>query len=267
MQQQTHKPLTKKQQEILFFLYRFRFLNTHHFQIFLNHKDPRRIQKWLKELTTNGYLLCFYDSTTITGRAIPAVYGLEAPSRHVLKENPDCDPLLLREIYKEKKRTQGFREHCLFLAEVYFLFLKEAKENNETFHFSTKVDLIGYQHFPHPLPDAYLVFMKRGKKRQRYFLEIIDPQTPWFVINARVQKYMTYFEEGTWHENAALPIPSVLFVCIHPRSIRYLKKAIKVAYEESYETDIPFFMTTQDKIRGTGLHSLLWQKEERADTD
>jgi hypothetical protein len=80
---QTDK-LTPKQKEILVFLYRFRFLNRHHIQQILNHKDHRRINTWLKYLSKKNFLGRIYLKKfgSIT---IPAIYYLKTKSREVLK--------------------------------------------------------------------------------------------------------------------------------------------------------------------------------------
>jgi hypothetical protein len=51
---------TPKQEQLIIYLYQFRFLNTHQFQKLFNHKDPHRIKQWLKDLTTKGYLQSDY---------------------------------------------------------------------------------------------------------------------------------------------------------------------------------------------------------------
>jgi len=48
--------LTKKQQLILILLYCFRFLNSKQIQEFLRHKDHRRINTWLKDLSEKEYI-------------------------------------------------------------------------------------------------------------------------------------------------------------------------------------------------------------------
>jgi hypothetical protein len=248
MHRPTHPQPTKKQLEILYLLYRFRFLSTNHLQLFLNHKGKRRIQKWLKQLTINGYIHCFYDSSTVEKKATPAVYCLETKARQILKLNKDCDELQLLQIYKEKNRSERFRKHCLFLCDIYFLLYKHAQENNETFHFSTKIDLLYYEHFPRPLPDAYIAIKKNGTKRRRYFLVLIDEATPWFAINALVQKYFTYYEEGVWLTSAKKPIPSILFICWDQKSLRYLKKAINTALDGKIDPFFPIYFTTIENL-------------------
>lgn len=67
--------LTKKQQEIVKLLYRFRFLNRIQIQAFLGHKDPKTINLWLRDLRAKGYVEWIY-STHFAEKTKPAVYYL-----------------------------------------------------------------------------------------------------------------------------------------------------------------------------------------------
>ncbi len=52
---------TGKQIEIIDLVYKFRFINRTQIQKILNHKDPRRINAWLKELVEYKYLGRIYS--------------------------------------------------------------------------------------------------------------------------------------------------------------------------------------------------------------
>lgn len=51
------KLLTKIQQTILTLLFTFRFINSKQIQQFLQHKDHKRINSWLKDLEEKGYIV------------------------------------------------------------------------------------------------------------------------------------------------------------------------------------------------------------------
>lgn len=260
MQKQKQYLSSKKQHEILTYYYRFRYLHTRHIQQFLNHKNPTRIQTWLKLLKDNDYLFSFYDPTTTEGRKTHAAYCLTAKAGGILKQNNEYDKKILSRIYREKTLSIRLRNHCLLLADIYFLLLESYKNEKIRIHFSTKVDLASFTHFPRPLPDAYIALIQRGVKRKRYFLEIIDPQTPWFVINARVLQYLSYSEEKTWSSVTNEPQPVLLFVCWEKKSVRYVKKALKTALAGSFVTDFPCFFSTKDALLQLGFSNNVWEK-------
>ena len=69
------KIITNKQKIIQILIYTFRFLNSKQIQVFLNHKDHRRINSWLKDLSDKQYLE--RDFKPVYGTLTkPAVYFL-----------------------------------------------------------------------------------------------------------------------------------------------------------------------------------------------
>src|SRR5690349_3545627 len=94
--------LTTKQKELLTHLHTFRFLTTTHIQHLLNHKDPRRIQKWLKDLQEKNYI----KSRINTLKTTPTIYYLAPQSRQILKEAKNCTDEALAYLYQEHRRTE-----------------------------------------------------------------------------------------------------------------------------------------------------------------
>ncbi len=116
--------ITKKQKEILYYLYQFRFLHTHQLQKLLKHKNPNRTLSWLKDLIEKNYVKRIYEKKTFQDTTKPAIYYLGATSRHVLKKEKEIDLAELEYIYSEHRREKKFIDRCLFLADVY-LYLSE----------------------------------------------------------------------------------------------------------------------------------------------
>lgn len=67
--------ITKKEQEIIRLLYRFRFLNRVQIQALLGHKDYKTINMWLRDLREKQYVDRIY-STHYAERTKPAIYYL-----------------------------------------------------------------------------------------------------------------------------------------------------------------------------------------------
>lgn len=78
-------PITSKQIEILALLYRFRFLNRVQIQILLHHKDYRRINDWLKDLTEREYVGRVYSRKQV-GINIPAIHFRKPKARKEFAE-------------------------------------------------------------------------------------------------------------------------------------------------------------------------------------
>ena len=76
--------ITPKQQEILLYLYRFRFLSSIQIQKILHNKDRRNINTWLKDLVVNNYI-GQKDKKTLADNAKPTRYFLAVNGIRYLK--------------------------------------------------------------------------------------------------------------------------------------------------------------------------------------
>ncbi len=76
--------LTNKQKEILLYLYKFRFLNTHQLQNLLHHKNSNRTLSWLKALIENKYVKRHYERKSFSDTNKAAIYYLGPKSRDIL---------------------------------------------------------------------------------------------------------------------------------------------------------------------------------------
>ena len=189
------EPLTNQQKHIPNFLYKFRFINTNQFQKLFNHKEPNTVQDWLKDLKDKGYIVSMYTRKVRGENNKPAVYYLASKARHLLKNEEGIELKALNLIYKEKRRTKKFIDHSLNLVDI-CLFLLSRKEAVEEIKFFTKTTLTGYDYFPKPHPDAYIV-VKGKNKTKRYFLDLFDDYTPPFVYRNRVKQYLKYSQAAT----------------------------------------------------------------------
>jgi hypothetical protein len=251
--------ITKKQTEILLLLYRFRFLSRQHIQTILNHEYPNRIKVWLADLTEKKAVGRTY-SRKFGENTKPAVYFLDKNSRDILKEQEKVNPLMLKRIYSEKTRSQYFREHSMFLADIYLNLRSQMKVGTDDFHFLTKGDLEDYDYLPKPRPDAYIV-IKREKETKRYFLEIVSEQVPRFALRKRIEYLFKYYSSGVWEKNTKYPFPSILIVCPSYITRAFLSKFI--SQTRGYEEDeLSFFLTTEDQIRTRGVKNDIWQKAD-----
>ncbi len=131
--------ITPKQLEILHLLYRFRFLNRHHIQSFLNHKDPKRINEWLKDLTSKKIIGRIY-SKKLGENIQPAIYYLSSKSHQILKGQVSIDNRMLKRVYRERLRSRKLIDHHLLVADIHFFLQAQAKDNKQELHFFTKTD-------------------------------------------------------------------------------------------------------------------------------
>ncbi|HUS59843.1 MAG TPA: replication-relaxation family protein [Nevskiaceae bacterium] len=251
------KKLTSKQTEILILLHRFRFLNRRHLQKFLNHKDHRRINLWLKDLTENKYLGRIY-SRKLGENIQPAIYYLKSKAAGVLKKQPDINKSLLNRIYRENLRSRKFINHSLFLADIYFHLENLCLANKAKLHFFNRTDLAKHDYLPEPLPDLYFVIEEPQGETKRYFLEMFVRKTPRYALRHRIFRFFNYYSSNVWEINTHHPFPTILLVCPDRYMQGYLNKFIQEQSEEEDNDEIQFYLTTVRKIKKEGIGKKVW---------
>ncbi len=254
-------PITQKQRDVLLLIYKFRFLTTNHIQTILNHKNPHRIQAWLKDLTDKKYIQRHYSRKTFSDGSKPAIYYLVALSRHILRDQKGVTEEDLNKVYKESKRSQKFIDHCLSVADMYLFFIAQ-KQDNEELHFFTKNTLSSFDHFPNPLPDAY-ISVKTDEKAKRYFIDIFDEYIPSFVMRRRIKAYFAYAEESLWQAKTNSPLPVILLVAPSETAKKHLYWYSLSLLKKSFNDQIVFFLTTKDKLIKHDNKNSVWQKVEQ----
>jgi len=250
--QMPQKSITPKQQEILFHLYTYRYLNRHHIQYLLNHTDSARINKWLTDLTNKHYIHQIY-SNTYGENTKPAIYYLGNNSIKILKNNPNVTPERLVKVYKERGRTQRFINHCQLVADVFVSFNTDAKTTGKTLYFYAQNELLDHEYLLRPVPDACIA-LEHKKTTKRYFLDIFDEGTPRFAIRKRVSDFVAYAESGEWEEAASHPFPKVLLMLPTQSLVTYANRLLKTLNEEN-DLDISFLIVITSEIKD--LHTRL----------
>lgn len=253
--------LTKRQDDILLYLYRFRFLHRLHIQKLLGHKHFNRIIIWLNQLTTEQYIHRYYNSKTVT---IPAQYSLGPKSRKYLLTKAEekesmIQPHLLDRIWREHSLSEQFHTHCLFIADIYLSLVKLVKETHATLYFFSKTDLYGHDYILNPHPDAYIAIKERNGKMKRYFLDVFDPLPPRMILRRRINQYVDHYDDNAFQETTKHPFPQVLIVCPDDRSKRYLHRYIQKILDT---TDVEFYLSTWEAVKTKGMCREVLEKVE-----
>ncbi|PIZ00180.1 hypothetical protein COY62_03985 [bacterium (Candidatus Howlettbacteria) CG_4_10_14_0_8_um_filter_40_9] len=246
--------IKQRQTEILLLLYRFRFLNRLQIQTMLEHKHHSRVLNWLKELEEHKYIKCDYDKKFTS---VSAIYYLAPFGRKYLKDKPNVKKELLIRVWREKNYTDEFKEHCLFLCDIYLSLISLTGKTKANLHFYTKTDLYGVKHLIQPVPDAHFAIEEKTGTIKRYFLEILDDLPP-KILRRRVNQYFKYFESDEWQDNTDKPFPSVIIICPNKRIQSHLRYYIKAKLEE--DTDLTFYLSTKEIIESQGLNKETLQK-------
>ncbi len=285
--------LTKKQQEILRLLYKFRFLNRIQIQAFLGHKDPKTINMWLRDLRSKGYVEWIY-STHFAEKTKPAIYYLNLNGVRYLRTltitNKDGDdgetvvspyypPEELRKRYKEPTRSQTFIDRCVLIADCALALEREDAANEARgkklrYYYQTEADYLlerSYYHFVLDIDDGLiqpqLIFCqdKLGEQEETiisYILEVFDPTLPRYRMKKRLGDYVKFLdEEGSeWQdETSTEQLPIVLFVCPRMSDLIYAKRRTRGLIAKTWEwegDDVErprVRFTTVEKLKQSGV--------------
>lgn len=258
------KPKTKnndfkhQRKNIIYQLYKFRFLNRVHIQTMLNQKHFKQVIRLLNELTKKGYI---NREFTRKFGAIPAVYSLSKKSITIIRDWEGIRPELLNRLYRENERTEIFKKHCQFVADIYLSLIKFAKEHDLVLHYFGKSDIEDMQYLIIPEPDIYFVLEEDKDTIKRYFLDVFDEQIPKEGLYKRAKQYFDYYQNGEWQENTKKPFPEIILICPNNKTKNQIQKIIKTMLKR--ETDeIIFHLSTWEEIKKQGINKEVLHKVE-----
>lgn len=250
--------IKKRQKEIIKLLFRFHHLNRIQIQALLGHKKFNRIIIWLNELTKERYIAKDFDKKLGN---ISAVYSLDKNAKKILDKEKDINRSYETRVYRDRKNSDKFKKHCVFLADIYLSLVKLTKENRAKLSFNTKTDLYKMKYLIDPIPDAYFAITDKSKNIKRYFLDIFDDSDNLKWPHMRVIQYLDYYDEETWQNNTDKPFPEVILVCKNDGNVKNLEKFIKK--QMSYRiSDVNFYLSTWDEIQQQGMNSKALHKVE-----
>ncbi len=253
--------ITNKQQEIIKLIYQFRFINRIQIQKFLNHKDKKTINLWLKDLTQKDYLKRIYDGKTFGKNTIPAIYYLSLNGISFLKTQEGYDKKLLQKIYQEENRSEAFISDCQLLADV-CLNLKAQSISGISFNFATVSDYTSPDYPYHFLAEltTQLVFTKQKKINKSYYLlEIFNTTLPMYRIRKRVKDYLAFLANYEWMENFK-SAPRILFICQTKELLIYTKRLTKKLLVDQDLEDIHISFALEEEVRKQGVTADIWEE-------
>jgi hypothetical protein len=247
MSEAQHTPTTK-QLEILRLFYRFRFLTSNHLSTLLDlkHTNPNQIHQRLQVLLKNEYIDRHYDGKyKIQGKS--AEYYLLEDGINALKQymRDKCDDKVLHNIYGDKGAASSSITQYLKVATVYG-YLKE--RYGDDLKFFTKSQIAPYKYFPKQKPEA-LVRLGINDEQKEFFLEIIDPEKPFFSYVGKVRRYIEYSDAGTWQDETGRNLPKILFVGdTVSTEIRIQKQAARFI-RRHYDDEPKIYTSNLDKLK------------------
>ncbi len=257
--------LNFRPEQILIYIYRFRYINSPQFQKLLNHKSPSYVLEWLNSLSQQNYLKKYYNPKSPDE---PSHYSLGTVGRKYLikfqTELSDINVSLLDRVWREATYTPAFRKNKMLLADVYLALEKLVKsvDNGQgKLRFFTQTDLKDVEYLISPEPEAYFIIEDKSKVVKSYFLEIIQEHAKWENTIKTIRKYFKYFKTNSWQENMKTEFPEIIIICPDYQSRSGLSKFISKQFKKQ-DLELPFYLTTKEDIKIQGMNGQVLHKVE-----
>jgi len=237
---------------ILQYLLRFRFLTSIKIQKLLQLNSLHSTNYYLIKLIRQQLIGSLYSRTKEQSFQ-PAIYYLKSAS---IKQLNITDKKIIKRIYKEKSKSKTFIDHSILIADYYIFLNNDSIKTKQTLNFFTKSDLLPHNYLIHPLPDAYFSRVDKKENIKRYFLEIIDENSPRFSIRKRIDQYNNYIENKTFEKATGYKFPTILFICPNQTINNYLKKYFEKIWDESNFDEISIHSATKEDAFNGSWHNL-----------
>ena len=227
----TSQTITTKQEEILTLIYKYKFLNRIQIQSFLKHKDHRRINSWLKDLTEKEYLKRIWSNGYFE-RTRPSIYYLAPNSLDFLSKQYFITPRYFPKITAEAEAgaSDNFIPDSILLADLSLTFLSENIEGVIRTAV-TKTELAEpYSEYSFLAdakikPSLILVVSASDKSmRKYYFMEIIEQYSSFILVRNKIKKYFNLYSSNDWEDKVGEKFPTLLFVCPSLHHLIYAKR-------------------------------------------
>ena len=212
----TMKDATKSQVGVLLALYSYRFLSPELLQVHLAIKSRTTIYDRLKLLMSRGWIDRRHEPRDkLLGK--PAAYYLTRIGMAQLKKHYDLEASVMKTIYNNATVSKEFIERKLMIAAVANELCRLYAKTGD---FYTSNDLMEFRSIPDYTPDGYIKM-----RAKHYFVDVLDPNTPEFVMLRKVRAYIQHDESGEREEENGYP--TILLICSSPRLQNYLHKKVR----------------------------------------
>jgi hypothetical protein len=264
--------ITPKQQEIPKLIYKFRFLNRLQIQILLNHKYHNRIIDWLNDLSEKEYLEKVPKSNTFEQKTKLTIYRIGINGIRFLNIQDDCSKEIIKNLYKDKNRSDDFIDQCIFLCDIYLSLIKKDVNNDKvTYEVITNSDFVNsnsYFHFLKELsPDLIYKETKKTKNRSSHtynLLTVFETTLPRYSVRKRLRNYFEFYQSSEWENETGKTFPIILFICSTKSELIYAKRYTKKLLQDYQNpTDLHIQFATVDKVKEFGISGEIWEEVEQ----
>ena len=172
-------------------------------------------------------------------------------------------------MYKDKNRSDGFINQCIFICNIYLSLIKKDVNNNKAVcEIAMSSDLVNsssYFHFLKELnPDLIYKETKKGKSRSSYtynLLTVFEKTLPRYSIRKTLRNYFAFYQSSEWENETGKTFPVILFICPTKSDLIYAKRyAKKLSEENQNPTDLHIRFTTVDEVKEFCITGEIWEE-------
>ncbi len=251
--------ITSKQQEIPKLIYKFRVLNRIQIQKLLNHNYHKRIIDWLNDLVEKEYLEKLPKDNTFEQRTKPTVYRIGINGIRFLGIQDDCSEEIIKNLYKDKNRSDDFIDQCIFLCDIYLSLIKINVNNDKTiYEITMNSDLVNsnsYFHFLKELsPDLVYIETKSRSNHTYNLLTVFETTLPRYSIRKILRNYFVFYQSSEWENMTGKTFPILKFICPTKSDLIYAKRYTKKLLEDYQSpTNLHIKFLTVDEVKKFGI--------------
>lgn len=278
--------ITKRQEQIVDLVFKFRYINRHQIQKILNHKDPKRINAWLKDLVEKGYLGRIYSHKLLENTK-PAIYYLNNNGILFIKNtkggeygnHEELEQKYIKKFYQDKSASEIFINHSISICQLYIQLkeLEKTKENSE-YCIQTKTEMWiekqienekeDFTTIKEYIPDLHIEEFTNPENENIhssvFFFTLFDAHVPRYAIRYKIDQYIKLHDEGNWrHVYAGLDdnFPVMFFILSDQRKVNSIRRYIRKQFEETFldVEGMVFMLTTQEAALKTGVAENIWK--------
>ncbi len=265
--------ITTQEQKIPKLFYQFRFLNRTHVQKLFNHKDKRRINAWLKDLTLKNYIVAvendYFENSDlgfVNKQSRPLIYHLGINGIRFLKTQDGVDKKFLHKFYRENKRSDEFIVQSLLLADIYLQLLSDTTPA-DTMTFYTKSDYSladsKYNFLKELSPNAYIARRKSKGNTKQYLLHIVPEsmlRTRSYLLHKVIKGYFELYFSSEWEDQTKTAFPTLLFILPDMGALIRLQRYLQNKLNENDHPKIHFWLATRKQIMQQGFTNMDWEE-------
>ncbi len=272
--------LSKRQFELLDFMYSYRFVTTKQVQQFLGKAQIQQAQQRLNTLLTKDFIGRRYSNEDkLLGRY--ASYFLLPAGLGLLKGYGDKKALRLMK--KDPTASWRFVEHSIAVGDVAADFRRIYKDLFDGTIYQTKTDMMKSSsemydgsddfefitdYYPNPLPDGFVVGWPLNPEQQLadFFVEVWHDNIPFWVYRKCIQHLIEYADDGIWKDYFGSDSPPVLLVCDSLTLQRRVQRYLRRMYDD-FTDDHMFLVTNRQLLKEAESDGAIWTRVDDETTE